>query len=79
MDKLKAFPGRKKLHNNCQGHSLAIPVYEEYQGMDLRDYFAGQALAGYEVMVPGIPMPKLEEAARYCYEVADAMMKQREI
>ena len=43
---------------------------ESYLGMTLRDYFAGQVLAG------GIHMnPK--DAAHWAYEVADAMLEAR--
>ena len=43
------------------------------QGMDLRDWFAGQALP---VLIGGTEMVYVVEAA---YKWADAMMEQREI
>jgi hypothetical protein len=47
-------------------------------GMSLRDWFAGQALAGYSVIFPegGSVIPR--EAARWCYAIADAMIAHRE-
>ncbi len=43
------------------------------QGMSLRDYFAGQALAS--VMIDFHAHPG---TAEYCYKMADAMLKERE-
>ena len=43
--------------------------------MTLRDYFAGQALAGYhdtDILFDD------ERAAKRCYEIADAMMQERD-
>ena len=44
------------------------------QGMDLRDWFAGLAMEGivYEGDTP-------EQTAKAAYQMADAMMKEREI
>jgi len=44
------------------------------QGMDLRDWFAGLAMEGivYEGVTP-------EQTAKAAYQMADAMMKEREI
>ena len=48
------------------------------EGMTLRDYFAGQALAGmavnYQELVSGLAKHKLAED---CYAVADAMIAKR--
>ena len=43
-----------------------------YTGMTLRDWFAGMALQG---MAPHIDDEV--KAARWCYEMADAMLKER--
>jgi hypothetical protein len=50
-------------------------------GMDLRDWFAGQALAGYFACFAGdgMPIPKPNNAAKAAYEYADAMLAQREM
>lgn len=50
-------------------------------GMTLRDYFAGQALAGELVSISALPISKDETAvehfARGAYSLADAMLKER--
>ena len=53
------------------------PAGSDYDGMTLRDWFAGQALAGLarghsEYLTP----PR--DIAYDCYELADAMLAQRE-
>lgn len=45
-----------------------------YMGMTLRDYFAGQALAGWPVTDHGSDVDAL---ARKCYVMADAMLAAR--
>ena len=44
-------------------------------GMTLRDYFAGQAIAG-KLPMPG-GMYDAADYARFAYEMADAMLKAR--
>ena len=44
-------------------------------GMSLRDYFAGQALAG---ICSDNEATDVEWIARWCWKVADVMMKSRE-
>lgn len=46
-----------------------------HNGMDLRDYFAGQALTAW--MSDGCPRGSDESIARECYGVADAMLAER--
>ena len=48
------------------------------KGMTLRDYFAGQALAGYFAN-PSTPHQNAcgEDEMSYMYETADAMLKER--
>jgi hypothetical protein len=53
----------------CDGRAFQ----PDNQGMSLRDYFAAKALAGVID-----PMSSADLIARYCYAVADAMMKARE-
>jgi hypothetical protein len=45
----------------------------EEQGMTLRDWFAGQALAGL-----ARPLP-VNEAVKLAYDYADAMLKARQV
>ena len=46
------------------------------EGMDLRDYFAARALQGF--IKEEFRQPTYEQVAQACYELADAMMKERE-
>ena len=68
-----AFPGAAE---TLEGHQL-----REY-GMSLRDWFAGQALAGQIASPnwPPCPLPAGEEesAAHWAYSFADAMLAARE-
>ena len=50
--------------------------YDQHSGMSLRDYFAGQALAGF--MSKKAMGFKVDDDAEYCYAVADAMLKERD-
>ena len=45
------------------------------EGMTLRDWLAGQALSGY--MVTNLAI-NVWQAAKFCYEVADAMIAERD-
>lgn len=51
-------------------------VHGGHPGMDLRDYFAGQALAGL-CSVVWMGRAKAEDIARMAYADADAMLKER--
>ena len=50
-------------------------VYTE--GMSLRDYFAGQALAAVNLGI-GVSDEYYRKTAKHCYAVADAMLRARE-
>jgi hypothetical protein len=51
---------------------------EQSGGMTLRDYFAAHALAGYFAAPYTQHMNAAHiETARYCYEMADAMLRVR--
>jgi hypothetical protein len=50
-------------------------TYEEENGMTLRDYFAGQALAG--ILANNSAYSDPETHARLAYSHADAMLKVR--
>jgi hypothetical protein len=47
----------------------------QFDGMSLRDYFAGQVLAGFMSAKPMHFNP--DEDASYCYRVADAVIAAR--
>lgn len=53
-----------------------VPVYgkDSYLGMTLRDYFAAQALQGVTV---GSEVIDPTGCAKWCYEMADAMLAER--
>jgi hypothetical protein len=50
-----------------------------HYGMSLRDYFAGQALAGFLAMCADTDaiVPKPDDLASNVYKIADAMMVER--
>lgn len=52
-------------------------IDDRYGGMTLRDWFAGQALAGFTVATNSAFEP--ERYAQACYSLADAMLAQRNI
>ena len=57
-------------------------VFPDYSGMTLRDYFAGQALAGilaggFADTVPHDDINGGSDAAFFAYSYADAMLKAR--
>jgi hypothetical protein len=52
-------------------HSGATQYAQE--GMTLRDYFAAAALVGVETIT------NKKDLANYCYQVADEMMKARQV
>lgn len=58
-----AFPNRR--------HGVQSP------GMTLRDWFAGQALAG--LLRDGIDVHGIDDSAYLAYEMADAMLRWREV
>jgi len=63
----KAFPSDLYLENG-----------ESQKGMTLRDYFANSVLQG-KMSTEFIGYSSDEEIAKHCYQLADAMLKQREI
>jgi len=60
---------------NNGGAAFPRPKYEP--GMSLRDYFAGQALAGIaSISADGFSLSE-HDAASWAYQYADAMLKVR--
>jgi hypothetical protein len=51
----------------------------ENQGMELRDYFAGKALEVSIQQTKDYYGVEQGYVAKWCYEMADAMIKQREV
>ena len=68
-----AFPGEGSVIRGMGG------VRSIERGMTLRDYFAGQALAGM-IASPNHKMLQFHphEDARWVYEIADAMLAERD-
>lgn len=64
-----AFPCDVQVEDNSGSH------YEEHSGLSLRDWFAGQALAGLCSQKPLPETPR--QAAKIAYEAADAMLAAR--
>jgi hypothetical protein len=69
-----AFPGTKVMETPYERH-----VYH-YSGMTLRDYFAGQTLAGLITGYPGgfVERDDAYSCADQAYVMADAMLAERE-
>lgn len=72
MKDMSAFPYVYKSGSSKEGFTCHV-----IPGMDLRDYFAGQALTRLAGMVSGIDY-EYEVIARKCYETADQMLIERE-
>jgi hypothetical protein len=70
-----AFP--RTANNYRQGDSHKY--HDGNLGMSLRDYFAGQALTGWLATAVNLAAELDSEAeAKKAYEIADAMLKERE-
>jgi hypothetical protein len=73
------------MSNTNTGGGPAFPLHPSIRpaldtdvcGMTLRDWFAGKALQGATIRgwSPGVSM---DAVAKQCYELADAMLKERE-
>ena len=59
-------------------HTCGDPIIEASTGMSLRDWFAGQALAGWLAVETGTIMGYEPSIAKGCYDLADAMLAERE-
>ena len=71
---MKAFPSAEPIYGN------EIVGVKQSTGMDLRDYFAAQAMVGILTMLKGGNEGLItvqESTSKYAYEWADAMIKER--
>lgn len=67
MKNIQAFPNDMHPSNDPDNN---------YRGMTLRDYFAGQVLTGF-MSQHALRFDSIDDA-NYCYKIADAMLKERE-
>lgn len=80
----KTFPWPKPVNDGGSAFPIADTVHSNGQvqygssGMSLRDYFAGQALAGYLSITPTLDNATESVMAHWCYANADAMLAARE-
>ena len=74
-----AFPQLEAVAGERDGHGDAIEAFTVATGgMSLRDYFAGQALAGYFACSTTPHQNAVgKEEAEYLYRMADAMIAAR--
>lgn len=69
-----AFPMTVTEHVGPDGQPLTAAFYH---GMTLRDWFAGQALAGYASTLGAVEVVRWERLADDAYRAADAMLAAR--
>lgn len=74
-----AFPEIFTDHKWSDKHSDYMQDTYSAGGMTLRDWFAGQALAGYMSLAAHPGAPDDTTLARYCYTAADAMIQARKV
>jgi hypothetical protein len=76
----KSYGGRAMTIREWQSMYLWNDAIREQDGMTLRDYFAGQALAGMlgSQPVEGRANPNYERWATVAYTFADAMIAERD-
>lgn len=67
-----AFP----VEETVRSESGYVTRVNNHIGMTLRDYFAGQALAGW-IAIPTVSPQYAREVAEGCYIFADAMLEAR--
>lgn len=76
-----AFPGERTVPDGKAIMTLtgAQPTYRKvsYNGMSLRDHFAGQAVSGWLASFGPDEAAKAKQIAAFAYEIADAMLKER--
>lgn len=82
---MKAFPSLYVHFNKTSEMSEPRLVANSHDGMDLRDYFAAQAMTGAQIWDAVLNGEKpvfsngIDELAKVSYLIADAMMKAREL
>lgn len=61
-----------------EGYDPAFHVHTSHEGMTLRDYFAARVISAWLHVSASDQKDMAKKAARLAYEVADAMMAERE-
>lgn len=61
---------------NDGGPAFPCTTMHDFKGMSLRDYFAGQALAGY--LANAKAESRVAVVAEWAYDYADAMLAERQ-
>jgi len=67
-----------KKPKNPYVHPIQENTLTNYGGITLRDYFANSAMQG-KMSAEHIGYSSDEDIAKHCYQLADAMLKQREL
>lgn len=66
---------------NIESDESGAPIYTQAKGMSLRDWFAGQVLAGQwtlrESEAAHVSQPTARDMASSAYRIADAMLEAR--
>ena len=76
---MKNQPAFPHTHLGIHKGALSYEDTDYEDGMTLRDYFAKAAMQGFLAFVgPDIEADSMETIARMAYDMADAMMEQRE-
>jgi len=79
-----AFPHGSIVYVDSHDPGIREEVYAAAKGMSLRDWFAGKAISLFPVsanellMIQQGNVPRHNVVARFCYDLADAMIEERE-
>lgn len=74
-----AFPGQESVYEQSDKAGVLEQHFIQYPGMTLRDYFAGQALAAMDCDPRPDFQMLVEIKTKWAYQLADAMLKAREV
>lgn len=66
---------KKPINDGGPAFSSGNPTHGGHPGMSLRDYYAGQVLSK---MLTQVTQDEMKARAKYCFEMADAMLAARD-